>query len=639
MNNHHRDRSRLGVLVPISITYLAITFLIRLSLLVFEGNWALFSPLPLARIFSIGLLYDVAALSWILIPFVINALVWPDRPWGRKAHTSVAIFLVMTGAVIFGANTIGEFLFWNEFSARYNFIAVDYLIYTREVTGNIAQSYPMVWLVLACAGIILVMMFVTLPYVWRRARGAAPALKRRAIIAVGYVFLLCGVFFGVNETPHTWMHGAAEKELASNGHYALFRAFRNNDLDYEKFYATLPEDAAFATLRRQLKNTGLTPDETAQNNGFAHVVEQTGTPSGKNIVMVTIESLGADYVEAFGGAKGITPYLSALADESLIFSNFFATGLRTVRGLEAVTLSMPPTPGRAVPIRKNNKGLMSLGSVLEENGYENLYIYGGYSYFDNMKDFFGGNGYEVLDRTDIDDKDIHHETIWGVADEDLFTLALNTLDERTKASRPVFAHIMTTSNHRPYTYPENRIDVPSGSGRGGAAKYTDWAIGNFLEQAKTKPWFKDTIFVILADHTSHGRGRTDLPPEHYQIPLWIYAPGMIAPGNIKQLSSQIDVPPTILGLLNIGYTSSFFGQDILREGQQNERAFMANYLTVGYMKDGMIVELAPQGRVKTVRANDGRLVDADDPAVKQIVKEAISYYQTASHEIKRLTRP
>ena len=145
--------------------------------------------------------------------------------------------------------------------------------------------------------------------------------------------------------------------------------------------------------------------------------------------------------------------------------------------------------------------------------------------------------------------------------------------------------------------------------------------------------------MILADHTSHGRGRTDLPPEHYHVPFWIYAPGMIAPGNIKQLSSQIDVPPTILGLLNIGYRSSFFGQDILKEGQQNERAFMANYLTVGYMKDGMIVELAPQGRVKTVRAKDGSFVDADDPAARQIVNEAISYYQTASHEIKRLTRP
>ena len=215
MNNHHRDRSRLGVLVPISITYLAVAFLIRLGLMVFEGNWALFLPLPLARIFAIGLLYDIAALSWILVPFVINALVWPGRPWGRKAHAGAAIFLVMTGAVIFGANTIGEFLFWNEFSARYNFIAVDYLIYTREVTGNIAQSYPMVWLVLACAGIILVMMFVTLPFVWRRAQGAAPGLKRRGVIAAGYVILLCGVFFGVNETPHTWMHGAAEKELAS----------------------------------------------------------------------------------------------------------------------------------------------------------------------------------------------------------------------------------------------------------------------------------------------------------------------------------------------------------------------------------------------------------------------------------------
>ena len=638
MNTYHRTHSRLGVLLPISVTYLIVAFLVRLSLMVYEGNWSLFMPLPLARILSVGFLFDLAALSWILIPFILNALVWPDKGWARKAHALVALFLLMVGAVLLGTSTVGEYLFWNEFASRYNFIAVDYLVYTREVTGNIAESYPISWLVLSCTGIILMIMFVTLPYVWRRAQGAAPGLKKRLALLVSYVLLLCGVFFGLNETPHSWMHGAAEKQLASNGHYALFRAFRNNNLDYTQFYATIPGNEAFSVLRGKLQTLGLTPDETAHDNGFAHQVVAAGAPNNKNVVLVTIESLGADYVESFGGFKGLTPYLDELTPKSLAFTNFYATGLRTVRGLEAVTLSMPPTPGRAVPIRKRNKGMMSLGSVLEKNGYESLYIYGGYSYFDNMKDFFSGNGYDVLDRTDIDPKNIHHETIWGVADEDIFTFALETFDKKAKSGHPFFGHIMTTSNHRPYTFPEGRIDLPSGSGRDGAVKYTDWAIGQFLKTAESKPWFKDTIFVFLADHTSHGRGRTDLPYENFRIPMWIYAPGTVVPGKVDLLASQIDVPPTILGLLNISYTSSFFGQDILKEGSKNERAFMANYLTVGYMKDGLIVDLAPQGKVKTVRVKDGSIVQADDPAAKRVVEDAISYYQTAAHEIDRLTR-
>jgi phosphoglycerol transferase MdoB-like AlkP superfamily enzyme len=637
VNTYRRTHSRFGVLTPIIITYLFVAFAVRISLMVFEGNWSLFLPLPLGRILAVGFIYDLAALAWILLPFILNAAIWSDKGWGRKAHALVAFFLLMTGAVILGTSTIGEYLFWNEFASRYNFIAVDYLVYTREVTGNIAESYPMVWLVGACAGIILIIMFVTLPYVWRRAQGSAPGFKQRLSIVISYILLLCGVFFGLNEAPHSWMQGAAEKQLASNGHYALFRAFRNNNLDYAQFYATVPEDKAFATLRGELKTLGLTPDNNAQVNGYAHLVETTGVPTRKNVVLVTIESLGADYVESFGGLKGLTPNLDALTAKSLAFTNFYATGLRTVRGLEAVTLSMPPTPGRAVPIRERNKGLMSLGSVLEKNGYESLYFYGGYSYFDNMKDFFTGNGYDVLDRTDIDPKNVHHETIWGVADEDIFTYTIETLDKKAKTDRPFFAHIMTTSNHRPYTYPENRVAIPSGKGREGAVQYTDWAIGQFLKDAETKPWFKDTIFIFLADHTSHGRGLTDLPHENFHIPLWIYAPGFVAPGSVDLLSSQIDVPPTILGLLNIPYTSSFFGQDILKEGEKNQRAFMANYLTVGYMKDGLVVQLSPQGKVKTVRAKDGSVVPADDPVAMRVVEEAISYYQTAAHEIDKLT--
>ena len=639
MHQNYRHQSRLGTLKPIIAAYLVVSFAVRLSLMVIEGNWALLSPFPLVRILSVGLIYDLAAIAWISMPFVINALVWPGNAWGRKAHAVSAALLLIVGAVVLGGNTVGEFLFWNEFSTRYNFIAVDYLIYTREVTGNITESYPMHWLVLSWAAITLSILFIILPSVWRCAQGAAPGLRRRVAIALSYSILLLGIFFGLGDKPHNWMHSPAEKELGSNGHYSLFRAFRYSDLDYPHFYATIPGDKAFALMRKELETLGLTPDSTNHDNGIAHMVETTGTPNHKNIVMITIESLGADYVESFGGFKGLTPHLSALTEKSLTFSNFYATGQRTVRGLEAVTLSMPPTPGRAVPVRGRNKGLMSLGSVLEKNGYESLYIYGGYSYFDNMKDFFSGNGYAVLDRTDISDKDIHHETIWGVADEDLFTLAMKTMDKKSKGTKPLFAHIMTTSNHRPYTYPDGRIEIPSGTNREGAVQYTDWSIGKFLKDAESRPWFKDTIFVILADHTSRGRGRTDLPHENFRIPLWIYAPGVIEPGSNDLLSSQIDVPPTIMGLLNIPYTSTFFGQDIIKDGPRNQRAFMANYLTVGYMKDGMVVELSPQGRVKIIHANDGTSVSADDPTVRRIVEEAISYYQTASREINRLTRP
>jgi phosphoglycerol transferase MdoB-like AlkP superfamily enzyme len=277
--------------------------------------------------------------------------------------------------------------------------------------------------------------------------------------------------------------------------------------------------------------------------------------------------------------------------------------------------------------------LQTLGEVLRERGYEPLYIYGGYSYFDNMRDFFEGNGYTVIDRRAIDAQTISHETIWGVADEDLFRHALREMDARAAAGKRVFAHIMTTSNHRPFTYPEGRIDIPSGSGRDGAVKYTDWAIGRFVEEASRRPWFRQTLFVFVADHTSRGRGRTDLPPENYHIPLIVYAPGVVAPGRIDWVASQIDVAPTVLALLNISYTSRFFGQDILTEGRKHQRAFMANYLTVGYMEDGMVVELSPKRRVRVVEADSGRPVPTSDAHARHLVDEAVGYYELAAEVV------
>ncbi|MBK7815453.1 MAG: LTA synthase family protein [Rhodocyclaceae bacterium] len=246
-----------------------------------------------------------------------------------------------------------------------------------------------------------------------------------------------------------------------------------------------------------------------------------------------------------------------------------------------------------------------------------------------MNAFFGGNGYTVIDRTAIAPEAIHAENIWGVADEDLFTLALDQLDNRHANGKHFFAHIMTTSNHRPFTYPEGRIDIPSGTGREGAVKYTDWAIGDFIERARARPWFRDTVFVIVADHTASGRGKTDLPVEKFLIPLIIFSPGHVAAARIDTLASQIDVAPTLLALLNFSYRSHFFGQDIIAEGPKHQRAFLANYQTVGYLEDGVLVELRPQRRWRLVDPATGEALP-DSERGRHLLEEAVSYYEGAS---------
>jgi phosphoglycerol transferase MdoB-like AlkP superfamily enzyme len=321
-----------------------------------------------------------------------------------------------------------------------------------------------------------------------------------------------------------------------------------------------------------------------------------------------------------------------VAQQSLWFSNAYSTGNRTVRGLEALTLALPPTPGQSIVRRPKNEGLFTLGSVLEDNDYEVYYAYGGYGYFDNMNAFFGANDYHIIDRSDIPRDRIHFANAWGVADEILFDHMLRVLDKDHRKhgeKTPFFAHIMTVSNHRPYTYPAGSVDIPPGTGRDGAVKYSDFAVGRFLENARSRPWFENTIFVITADHGANARGTMEIPIDKYRIPVFFYAPGRIAPQRVDRLMSQIDIAPTILGFTGLGYYSKFFGRDMLRARPESDRAFVANYQTLGYMRDGTLVTLQPKRKVSISSIDaDGRIIAAlDQPA---LAEEAAAFYQTAS---------
>ena len=268
---------------------------------------------------------------------------------------------------------------------------------------------------------------------------------------------------------------------------------------------------------------------------------------------------------------------------------------------------------------------------MRSKGYESLFLYGGYGFFDNMNYFFGNNGYKTVDRSSIPAKDIHFENVWGVCDEDLFTKAISEFNSVYAAGKPFFAHIMTTSNHRPFTYPEGRIDIPSKTGRAGAVKYTDYAIGKFISEAEKQPWFADTIFIIVADHCASSAGKTDLPPDRYHIPLIVYSPAHITPRTFDTVVSQIDIAPTILGLLHFSYTSKFLGKDALRDNQEQGEAFIGTYQKLGYIDDGMLVILDLKQQIMVRKLLDMSPISMATPESREVADEAVAYYQSAGY--------
>ena len=350
-----------------------------------------------------------------------------------------------------------------------------------------------------------------------------------------------------------------------------------------------------------------------------------------NVVLISVESYSGDYLKRFGNTENITPYLDSLIPHGLWFDQFYATGTRTVRGLEALSMAIPPTPGQSIVRRPDNDDMFTMGSILKTKGYEVNYIYGGNSFFDNMGDYFSGSGYKVLDKRDIPDSLVHLTTAWGVDDEASFNYTIQQCDRAFKSGKLFFNHIMTVSNHRPYIYPEGRIDIsPEYQSIEGAVKYTDYAINKFLKDAQTKPWFGNTLFVIVSDHCAKSAGKTDLPVNRYHIPAIIYAPELVKPAIENRLVSQIDLVPTVLGLMNLNYTSRFLGYDMYNMTAGNERAFISTYQDMGYIKGDNLVILSPQQQVKMYRPDfitgGNTLIKGSD----SLENEAIAWYQGAS---------
>jgi phosphoglycerol transferase MdoB-like AlkP superfamily enzyme len=623
---------RHGGLVIFFGVFLAVSLLSRLALLV-KASADVTWTLSLLAAFGWGMLYDLGAAAFASLPLVVLLTGLPAGFFQRRWQQWLAGLggFVIIYLLLF--NLVAEWTFWDEFGVRFNFIAVDYLVYTTEVIGNIRESYnlPLI-LGSVLAGTTVIFLLVArsgLPARWF----AVPAepLGRR-LRAGGWWFLFALVFGAVLDDD--WLpafRNNYNRELGKNGVWSLFSSFKDNELAYEQFYPTVPSDDAFRVVRRELARDG-SVTLGADERDTLRVVRHAGAELRPNVIQITVESLSADFLSIFNRASNLTPNLAEFAAKSLVFDNFYATGVRTDRGMEALTLAVPPTPGRSIVKRPRNEGMFTLGSVFRAKGYDTAFIYGGFGYFDNMNYYFGSNGYRVIDRNAVAKEDITFANVWGACDEDLFRWTMREADASAAAGKPFHYFVMTTSNHRPYTYPEGKIDLPPKvSGRAGAVKYTDFAIGQFLRDAEKKPWFKNTVFVIVADHCASSAGRTELPVQNYHIPLIIFAPGgHIAPGHIRTLTSQVDYPPTLLGLLNWSYPSRFFGRDIRQTDPKEARVLVGTYQKLGLLKDDDFLVLTPVRRSNQYLYNRTTFTLNPEPMDAAFRNEAISYYQAAS---------
>lgn len=581
---------------------------------------------------------DDLLVSMVLLTPVAAAWVLGGERWLRRRAARTALTGAFATLIVFGAFV--EFFYFEEFDARFNNIAVDYLLFPHEVVGNVFESYNVpLYVALAAAAGVAIAWFTreraiappTVQRTWRARLGGASA---------SLLFLLASLAALVAQ-PRDNFRSREANEFAANGLVQLFRAYWSAGLDYQLYYRTLPDVEAHERAARFLQ---LAPDAPS---GALDKQFKPSQPrrAPEQVVILMEESLGADYVGSSGHAKTpCTPELDRWMPEGLAFTNLIANGNRTVRGLEGVLCSFVPLPGDSIVKRDKSQDVASVASVFREAGYSTAFFYGGFGVFDSMKPFMLDNGYEQF----IEQSDLPPDafsTIWGAADEYIFDALVARQLEQREQHAPFFATLLSVSNHKPYRVPPGRpgysADSPS---RKGAVRYADWCIGRYLDTLRSSGLLDTTLVLVVGDHGARVYGSEDIPIRSYRIPA-LFVGGGVAPRGqrIERLCSQIDLVPTLLDLCGITARASFMGQSVLALPADGGRAFVHHNRDVGLVVDDAIVVLGLHQSVTFARRKDRESDEftpaLEDDRLRELADDAAAVFQTAyeNYEARRLS--
>jgi phosphoglycerol transferase MdoB-like AlkP superfamily enzyme len=638
---------RFSTLFGVLSLYVFLSLLVRIVLLVWSVKDLDLNIMHILRSFFTGFAFDLTMGLLFLVLYCVYLLLVPKKWIGSLFDKCFTYFYLSLLLIIIYFSLLAEFPFWAEFGVRFNFIAVDYLIYTYEVFENINQSYPLPLIGIVLIGLIVFTFFLFNRFkIFRNTFSDKNSIRNRSLYATPILAIALVLGLVMKNKQADFTNNLVVNELGKNGAFSFVSAYQSNELDYGTFYPTLPEKEAYSVLKYDLlqdnqKYITETDDDISR-------LTQGNQELKPNIILITIESFSGEFLKAFGNKDNITPNYDRLAEQSVFFTNLYATGTRTVRGMEALTLCVPPTPGNSIVRRPDNQNLFSISTIMKAKKYHPYFIYGGDGYFDNMNNFFGGQGFDIVDRNrgnalsddikttryQIPDNEVTFENAWGICDEDIYKQSIKYADTSAKANQSFFQFVMTTSNHKPFTFPKGKIVLPQGD-RNAAVKYTDYALGKFLDDAKTKPWFKNTVFVIVADHCANSAGRWEINIANHHIPAIIYNLPLQKTEKINRLTSQIDLMPTLFGYLGWDYTTSLYGKDIHKTKIGDERAFLGNYRTLGMLKDNVFTQIDDRKRVKqfNVFGASQSLSEVKSKNSKHI-SQTISYYQTASERFK-----
>jgi len=575
----------------LGLIFILVMTLMRLAIYFFFPNQGLgFGQVWSALI--LGLRYDLRAASVIMISVLIFGSIPRLSPFAGNRNRKIWLSLIglLTFFILFFYAV--DFAHFSYLNQRLNASVLNFLEDLSISLSMMWESYPIIRLILLIVVVSIAFSWL-MRIVFRRINRTAPATSSRTrIVAFIIVFLFCGIcIFGrFNQYPLRWSDAFAlgsdyKANLALNPFESFLNSlkFRKSSYDLQKLKRLYPVLSEYLGL----------PNGDSSTLNFTRTIQpRAGAINSRpNVVLVICESFSGYKSSMWGNPLNTTPFFDSLTKQGLFFDHCFTPTYGTARGVWATVTGIPdvemPTTASRNPLAVNQRTIIN-----EFKNYNKFYFLGGSSSWANIRGLLTNN----IDQLHMYEESSYRSPridVWGISDKNLF---LESNEVLAKQDSPFFAIIQTSDNHRPYTIPEEdraafkEVVVPLDSlkkygfeslAEFNAFRYTDFCFNTFMTAARKEKYFSNTVFVFVGDHGIPGSASAVLPKawteqrlaaEH--VPLLFYGPALIPARRMSQVCSQIDILPTIAGMMNAPYINSCLGRDLLDSTVSDKLAFI-----------------------------------------------------------------
>ncbi len=610
---------------------IALFFITRLALFIWQFDR--FSQVSESYwlTFLYGLKMDTILALVLLLPLLLLLTLAPKIISNFLNKLMVYYFLLVLMLVTFVESATLPFFI--QYDVRPNYLFVEYLEHIREVSSMLIADYKLVFLITFVIMYALARAYLKNSSTRFIACFDLSYIKRVALILPLLLIFSIGIrsSFGhrpANISDALYSSNRILNEVTKNSLYSVLYAIYSKKYDKSvKHYGVMKVDDAIQRVKRRLNIQNTHPDyifNRTINTHFKH-------NQNKNLVIFIQESMGAQFAKAVGGESGVTPHFNQLANNGLLFTDAYSNGTRSIRGLAGLVAGNFSIPGKGVLKRnKSQQDFFTMASLLKSYQHETVFLYGGESRFDNMKSWFSGNGFErIIEQSDFINPG--YVGSWGVSDEDLIIRANQEFKTYHNNNQKFAAVMFSTSNHAPFDFPEDKIDLIEGvavKSAKNAIKYADYAIGQFIKLAQQEDYYKDTIFVIAADHDVRVYGDDLVPVNHFHIPALILGQG-VPTMTYNKISTQPDILATALDLMGIeNLTYPIQGHSIFSDKKQNVALMQFNdYYAL--RQDDKVAVIRPDKEALTfIYKNEQLKLTTHD---KTLEEDALAFVITLNH--------